>query len=166
MVVICAGGCGGGNNGREQVDPCLRFASCGECTPVRGCGWCARPDAAAVCLSDPNECPGPKFTWTWEPIACSADQDAGAPPADAGDTDGNGGATCRVPAAANTFAGADAGPTGCLPSTGGNLCASSQYTLTCHGVTPIPAPDGDLKCSVVPIPTPGNVLFYCCPCGL
>jgi len=162
-VAIGAGGCGGGTNGRQQTDPCLRFTSCGQCTPVRGCGWCERPDAAAVCLSDPIECPGPQFTWTWEPIACLADKDGGAP-AEAGTAD-DAGASCRVPAAANTFAGGDAGATGCLPSTGGNVCSSSQYTLSCYGTAPIPPPDGTLRCSIALIPTPSNVLFYCCPCG-
>jgi hypothetical protein len=164
-VMIGAGGCGGGNSvGQRASDPCLRFTSCGECTPVRGCGWCARPDAAAVCLSDPLSCPGPQFTWTWESVACVADRDASVTPADAGAPD-DGGAMCRVPAAANTFVGSDAGATGCLPSTSGNLCGASQYTLACHGEPPIPAPDGMLKCSIVPIPTPRNVLFYCCPCS-
>jgi len=37
-----------------------------------------------ICLSDPLSCPGPKFTWTWEPIACTgAAGEAGAPPPDA-----------------------------------------------------------------------------------
>jgi hypothetical protein len=74
---------------------------------------------------------------------------------------------CRWPAAANTFASADAGLSGCMPSTGGNICTGGQYTLTCHGnaTSPPSAPDATLKCSGVPIPTPANVLFYCCPCG-
>jgi hypothetical protein len=170
LVMIGAGGCGGDNVRERPTDPCLRFTSCGECTPVRGCGWCARPDAGAVCLSDPLSCPGPQFTWTWESVACVAEKDAGATladagaPADAAAAD-DGGAMCRVPAAANTFVGSDAGATGCLPSTGGNLCGAGQYTLACHGGGPIPAPDGALKCTIVPIPTPPNVLFHCCPCS-
>ncbi len=28
----------------------------------------------------------------------------------------------------------------------------------------IPEPDSSLNCSVIPIPTPSNELFYCCPC--
>jgi hypothetical protein len=167
VVMIGVGGCGDGRNARERVtDPCLRFTSCGDCTPVRGCGWCAHGDAAGVCLRDPIECPGPQFTWTWEPVACTPGQDGGATPSEAGVSDGDGG-MCRWPAAANTFTSADAGLSGCLPSTGGNLCASPQFTLTCHGNgTSAPSvPDPALKCTVVPVPTPSGVLFYCCPCS-
>src|SRR5687767_4357698 len=89
LILIGAGGCGGSDRERV-VDPCLRFTSCGECTPVRGCGWCARPGATAVCLSDPLSCPGPQFTWTWEPLACT-DRDGAAPSAEAGATDGDAG---------------------------------------------------------------------------
>jgi len=86
MVVIGAGGCGDEGNGRI-TDPCTRFTSCGSCTPVRGCGWCAHGQDGGICLSDPLSCPGPKFTWTWEPSACTAEGDAGATPPDAGATD-------------------------------------------------------------------------------
>ena len=90
MVVIGAGGCGDGE-GRQVTDPCLRFTSCGECTPIRGCGWCAPVRGGGFCLSDPLSCPGPQFTWTWEPIACTAPTDAGAAPGDGGANDGNDG---------------------------------------------------------------------------
>jgi hypothetical protein len=73
------------------------------------------------------------------------------------------GGACRWPDSANTFTTADASLAGCLPSVGGNLCAAAQYTLTCHGASAVPAPG--LQCAVVPIPTPANVLYYCCPCG-
>jgi len=88
-------------------------------------------------------------------------------PGEAGVIEGDGGAMCRLPAAANTFAGGDAGLSGCLPNAGGNLCASSQYGLSCYGNTTSPpsAPDMALKCTIVPIPTPTNVLLYCCPCA-
>jgi hypothetical protein len=166
LVVIGAGGCG--NDGGERVtDPCLRFTSCGQCTPIRGCGWCERPGATGICLRDPLECPGPQFTWTWESIACVGGTDGG-PPAEAGASNGDG-PMCRIPAAANTFAGADAGAdagsTGCQPNEGGNLCNSSQYSLACHGSGVIPPPDVALKCAIVPIPTPMNVNLFCCPCG-
>jgi hypothetical protein len=74
---------------------------------------------------------------------------------------------CRSPAAANTFASFDGGVSGCLASAGGNICTSSQYTLTCHGsgASPPSAPDPALQCSVAAVPTPSNVLFYCCPCS-
>lgn len=90
MVVIGAGGCGEGGDGRARItDPCLRFTSCGSCTPVRGCGWCTHEGDGGVdglCLSDPLSCPGPKFTWTWEPLACT-DGDGGAPALDGGASD-------------------------------------------------------------------------------
>jgi hypothetical protein len=74
---------------------------------------------------------------------------------------------CRWPAAANTFASTDGGATGCLPSTGGSLCAGTQYALSCYGngASAPPAPEGALQCTVVPVPTPANLLFYCCPCS-
>jgi hypothetical protein len=167
VMVIGAGGCGGGGDGGRPVDPCLRFTSCGACTPIRGCGWCSHAGDGGFCLSDPLSCPGAQFTWTWEPLACTGSGDAGAAPTDAGPTAGDGGAMCRWPAAASTLVSTDAGASGCLPGTGGNLCASSQYTLTCHGAAggQPSLPDAALQCTIVPIPTPANVLFYCCPCA-
>lgn len=48
-------------------------------------------------------------------------------------------------------------------------CTQDEYTLTCLGssslVGAIPAPDTSLGCSAIPVPTPSNVLFYCCPCN-
>jgi hypothetical protein len=84
MVVVGAGGCGEGEGptGPSYADPCLRFKSCGECAPIRGCGWCVSPRAPGVCLHDPLECPGPQFTWTWEPNACT---NPPPPPPAAGD---------------------------------------------------------------------------------
>jgi hypothetical protein len=169
MVVIGVGGCGEGRGHGPVADPCRRFASCGACTPIRGCGWCSHgQDGGGICLRDPIECPGPQFTWTWEPVACGAGSDGSATVTEAGATDSDGAGMCRWPAAANTFASADGGLSGCLPSTGGNLCAPTQYTLTCYGNAPATTPsvpDGGLKCAVVTIPTPANVLYYCCPCG-
>jgi hypothetical protein len=55
------------------------------------------------------------------------------------------------------------GPSGCQ-----SFCSGSTFQLTCEGGTPfgsVPAPDETLGCTVVPIPTPSNVLFYCCPCA-
>jgi hypothetical protein len=167
-------------------DPCRRFVSCGECTPIRGCGWCSSgQNQGGICLSSPNQCPGNQFTWTWEPNVCAGDGGAAtrdAPPAtdataavdtavatdatNATDAAGDG-AICRWPASANTFSSGDGAVSGCLPSTGGTLCSSGQYALSCYGngtAAPV-APDGALQCAVVPVPTPSNVLLYCCPCG-
>jgi hypothetical protein len=48
------------------------------------------------------------------------------------------------------------------------LCPASTYELTCTGaqiMSSIPDPDPSLSCQVIPIPTPSDVLFYCCPCA-
>jgi hypothetical protein len=117
-------------------------------------------------LDDPGQCRTQQFTWTWEPSACgnlggTPKRDAGTDGGDASNGDASG-ATCSWPAAADTFAASDAGASGCLPNTGTDLCSASQYTETCYGAS---TPDASLSCTVVPIPTPANVLFYCCPCA-
>ena len=48
-----------------------------------------------------------------------------------------------------------------------SLCGRSRYEMTCRGTAPIgtiPSIDPSLDCQVIPIPTPSNTLFYCCPC--
>jgi hypothetical protein len=49
-----------------------------------------------------------------------------------------------------------------------NACSASEYALTCTGDTmmpsSMPAPETSLGCTVIPVPTPSNVAFYCCPC--
>jgi hypothetical protein len=55
-------------------------------------------------------------------------------------------------------------------------CSSAEYALGCVGELPysadggythvtIPEPDPSLGCRILPIPTPVNASFYCCPCG-
>ncbi|MGO8997045.1 MAG: hypothetical protein ACLQVI_27330 [Polyangiaceae bacterium] len=50
-----------------------------------------------------------------------------------------------------------------------SLCGASEYELTCTSGSPnpngIPDPDPSLGCTIIPIPTPSDALFYCCPCG-
>lgn len=184
FLFLTLGGCIDRDDRRRgflPVDPCRRYDSCGECTPARGCGWCSDGQATGICLSDPSECTLEEFSWTWEPKGCGADAgidadasevhtpapDAPADSGDPGNRDAPAAAMCRWPAAANTFSATDAGPTsGCLPSTGGSLCASSRYALSCYGTNGViaSAPDSTLGCAVVPVPTPSNVLYYCCPC--
>jgi len=56
----------------------------------------------------------------------------------------------------------------CSPSQCQSLCAAGQTPVTCMGSGPtgvIPAPDSSAGCTIVPLPTPSNELFYCCPCG-
>jgi hypothetical protein len=46
-------------------------------------------------------------------------------------------------------------------------CTPDQYTLTCVGAElfgAIPAPDPSLGCNAIGVPTPSDVLYYCCPC--
>ena len=155
------------NRGYSGYGFCRQFSSCDECTPMYGCGWCTYGKGQGICLSDPYDCRTPQFTWTWEPKACAALGDAGtSTPRDGGADGSNDGssAACRWPPSADTLSGSDAGATGCLPSTGGNICASSQYTLTCYGMPPS-TPDAALGCSVATVPAPMNVLFHCCPCA-
>lgn len=167
---------------------CTPARGCGWCEYGQGKGVClSDPDE---CPSQQQ------FTWTWVPELCSATTgDGGAYASDGASSDGAASdahasdgpapvtdagvhdaaisdagdaspAACTIPPAANTFQQADASATGCQPSTGGNLCFASQYTLSCHGNTgAISTPDPALKCTVVAVPTPSNELFYCCPCG-
>jgi len=50
-------------------------------------------------------------------------------------------------------------------------CSSAEYWLTCVGALlqlppdTIPAPDSSLGCRVLPLPTPPDTMYYCCPCG-
>ena len=57
---------------------CRQFASCDECTPIYGCGWCTYGNNRGICLSSPDECRTAQFTWTWEPKGCGLVEDAGA----------------------------------------------------------------------------------------
>jgi len=171
LAVVFSAGCDGGDDtygGAGYYGYCQQFASCGECTPIVGCGWCTYGQGQGVCLRDPNACRTPQFTWTWEPSACGnladASIDAGAAgdanPEDSSDAIAS---SCHWPTGADTFHASEAGASGCLPGASSNLCSSSQYTLTCYGAGTA-SPDAALDCAVVPVPTPMNVLFYCCPC--
>ena len=46
-------------------------------------------------------------------------------------------------------------------------CSPTDYSLSCYGADgqPIPSPDARLSCRAIPVPTPPDALFYCCPCG-
>jgi hypothetical protein len=50
-----------------------------------------------------------------------------------------------------------------------NACSSTQYSLTCSSAAvfgeTIPSPDPSLDCAIIPISTPSNFDFYCCPCS-
>jgi hypothetical protein len=142
---------------------CEQYTSCGECTPVLGCGWCSYGNGLGICLSGPEWCRVQQFSWTWEPKGCGGDGGMTSPDggSDAGDASTDGG-TCTWPAAADTFVASDAGASGCLPTTGGDLCSSSQYTLSCYGTS---MPDASLGCTAAPVTGPANVAFSCCPCA-
>jgi hypothetical protein len=143
---------------------CEQFTSCEACTPIVGCGWCTDGSGKSICLSDPDSCRAQEFTWTWEPNGCGVTADAGGSKPDAEADAASDVATpaCHWPDAADTFSASDAGTTGCMPSTGGDLCSSSQYTLTCYGTS---TPDAALGCTASPVTTPANVAFNCCPCA-
>jgi hypothetical protein len=180
LVACDSGGYYDNGAGSGYYDYCQQFATCGACTPVLGCGWCTYGNAQGVCLSDPDFCTTQQFSWTWEPKGCSAGGDAGtttedsavdagtdgsssgdASSGDASSDDGSS-ATCHWPAAADTFAASDAGAAGCLPTTGGMICASSEYALTCYGTS---TPDSALGCVPSPVSGPPGVSFDCCPCA-
>jgi len=49
-----------------------------------------------------------------------------------------------------------------------DLCSASDFEMTCRGAFPVgqvPSPTESLGCKVIPMPTPSNVQFYCCPCA-
>jgi hypothetical protein len=84
--------------------------------------------------------------------------------------------TCQSPAGVSVAP--DAAVAGCFrtasafqicdPTTCKDACGPSDFSMTCIGPTlmgPIPEPDAALGCTVIPIPTPSDALFYCCPCA-
>ncbi len=90
-----AAACDGGRWGYDYVYPygtgrayaCSQFTSCGSCTPVEGCGWCAFQGGGA-CVSQPDFCGvhHEQFSFTWEPSGCAAlggGQEGGATTPDA-----------------------------------------------------------------------------------
>lgn len=62
---------------RRHGSSCGSKTSCGTCTPVIGCGWCANAanggpnDGTGTCVSDPDECEAPS-RFNWEPEECPA----------------------------------------------------------------------------------------------
>jgi hypothetical protein len=79
------------------------------------------------------------------------------------------GGVCEYPASVNVNSspsgpGCFAGHTGQLCEGGScrPFCTSPQYEMSCYDGS---APDAALGCQSIAIPTPSNVLFYCCPCA-
>jgi hypothetical protein len=74
---------------------------------------------------------------------------------------------CTVPDGATVNAdGTVTAPPG-ITVTCSNACSTTQYALSCRGAgegTSVPQPAAGLGCSVIPIPTPSNALFWCCGC--
>ncbi|HEX3904904.1 MAG TPA: hypothetical protein VH853_18870 [Polyangia bacterium] len=81
--------------------------------------------------------------------------------------------TCQAPPGVS--AQPDAGAAGCFRTafqicdsmSCKDACGASDYSLSCSGASAfgsIPQPDATLGCTVLPIPTPSDVLIYCCPC--
>jgi hypothetical protein len=70
---------------------------------------------------------------------------------------------CQVPSGSIVLLdGATVAPDGApAPAVCTDACGVSEYALECSGASP----DTALRCTVVPIPTPSNSTFFCCPCG-
>jgi len=85
---------------------------------------------------------------------------------------------CQVPG------GGVVGPDGMILGPDGNpaadqscrfACVASEFALHCVGeytwpdsgceTRTMPAPDPSLGCRILPLPTPENQAYYCCPCG-
>jgi hypothetical protein len=108
-----------------------------------------------------------------ESLADGGDTDGGAcwpPSADTRDDASGTGCTpldtlpvCQVPSGSSVLAdGATIAPDGApAPSECTSACGVSEYALSCTGASP----DTALRCTVVPIPTPSNGSFFCCPCA-
>jgi len=173
-------------------DHCSSYATCGTCTPVSGCGWCTYEDGSGSCASEPDHCRGSTFRWNWEPESCSTPVDAGpfpdttvpgkdttesgdttpttdAPSSDAvtdaaTETSESGGDATSTDAAPTTCTAPSRATVACVQTTGGTLCASGQYTLSCHAEaeTGTPIPDASLGCKMATTTSGGT--FYCCPC--
>jgi hypothetical protein len=100
--------------------------------------------------------------------------------------DAEDGGTCQYPAGVDvdpdaSGTGCFAGPAGraCAVSSGATVlpdggvsggtescksfCGSAEYQMSCQGNT-VPEPSSSLGCQVIPIPTPADVTYYCCPC--
>ena len=82
-AALTVGGCDDGGRypryyGGPYYDPCQRFSSCEQCTPIVGCGWCSYGQGQGVCLDEPNDCRTEEFSWTWDPAGCGADAGAAA----------------------------------------------------------------------------------------
>lgn len=75
---------------------------------------------------------------------------------------------CGVPNGSVVYPdGAVVSPDG-APAQCSDACSATDYSLSCIGdgeTGNIPSPDPSLDCTIVPVPTPSDVLFYCCPCG-
>jgi len=94
------------------------------------------------------------------PANADTSDDAGA-----GCTAATPGKICQVSNGASILAdgGVSGGTETCTSS-----CGASDYELTCKSaslVGAIPSPDSSLGCTIIPIPTPSDALFYCCPCA-
>jgi hypothetical protein len=71
----------GGYGGAASA--CAQYTTCGTCTPVNGCGWCAA-GSGGYCSDDPYSCDQGAATWNWNPQGCRAAADASVKPSDAG----------------------------------------------------------------------------------
>jgi hypothetical protein len=201
-AVVAVAGCSsddqsdrGGDYGYPQDDKCNAATSCGECTPILGCGWCSYPDGTGACASSAARCTGDTFRWNWEPTGCPSDvidsgtatdapadsspksdvasdapsdapvNDAPSESASEGEGGGDGGGSDSAP---------DVSPPACtLPTSGLNGCVPTTGGTLCG------ASQFTLAChaSGGATPSPDASLkcaveisdatgsYYCCPCA-
>ena len=145
----------------------------GESWPADdGCNTCRCQSSACGCTT--KICTGGDSSSTLDGSADASDQ-ALSPT-----TQVDGGA-CLWPASFTSIV--DDNAIGCwahaiLPSMDASQtsCSSSEYALHCVGESPvldggltphqvIPSPESSVGCRLLPLPTPQNQSYYCCPCG-
>lgn len=96
-------------DGDQPALSCSSFTSCGTCTPVLGCGWCAYEGGGGACTTGPDQCSGHTFRWNWDPVDCPAGDDAGSDASSEASSEAATEASADAPADAASEAAAEAG---------------------------------------------------------
>jgi hypothetical protein len=65
---------------------CGAYKTCGTCTPVYGCGWCATGGTSGTCADGPEDCSTAPGGWTWDPPGCGGGLEGGASAIEGGRT--------------------------------------------------------------------------------
>lgn len=61
-------------SGRGSAVRCGDYKTCGTCTPVLGCGWCATGNGTGTCTDGPDNCSSAPQGWNWDPSGCTGDE--------------------------------------------------------------------------------------------